>query len=164
MPRVFSHENKNGSPAAALWLTTGLIQVFLLVTLVSQDTYLGLIKLAASCVLVPYLLCALFGVKTQWQARCKSSGDADAAVKKGHRQGMMVAVLASFYAVWLLYAAGLGLVLKSTLLYALGIGFYAWARIEQQKKFGSGWEWFLAMLLVVGAVVGGYEWYLSPAL
>ncbi|CAA0097190.1 Arginine/ornithine antiporter [BD1-7 clade bacterium] len=122
MPRIFAKENKNASPAPVLWLTNGLIQVFLVITFFSQDTYLGLVKLATSCVLVPYLLCALYAVKLHVQEPDNN--------RRRQFSRCAVAIGASLYAVWILYAAGAELLLQSTLLYALGIGFYVWAKRE----------------------------------
>ena len=41
MPELFGRENAHGSPAAALWLTNGCIQVVLILTLFASSTYLG---------------------------------------------------------------------------------------------------------------------------
>jgi arginine:ornithine antiporter/lysine permease len=48
MPRFLSRENDHGVPANALWVTNGLVQLFLIVTLVSSATYQALISLATS--------------------------------------------------------------------------------------------------------------------
>ncbi len=41
MPTVFGRENAHGSPAAALWLTNGCVQVVLILTLFASSTYPG---------------------------------------------------------------------------------------------------------------------------
>lgn len=49
-------------PVNALWLVNGMIQLFLLITLFSQGTYLSLIYLASSMILVPYLWSAVYAL------------------------------------------------------------------------------------------------------
>ncbi|MFH7376087.1 amino acid permease, partial [Pseudomonas syringae pv. tagetis] len=47
MPAFLGRENARGVPANALWLSNGLIQVFLLLVLVNSGSYTGLVLLAA---------------------------------------------------------------------------------------------------------------------
>ncbi|MGL6349104.1 MAG: basic amino acid/polyamine antiporter, partial [Aeromonas sp.] len=46
MPTWLARSNSNGVPGNALWLTTGMVQIFLLVTLFSKASYLALISLS----------------------------------------------------------------------------------------------------------------------
>ena len=62
MPEALGRENANGSPAAALWLTNGCVQVVLILTLFAESTYLGLVLLATSLILLPYLWSAAYQV------------------------------------------------------------------------------------------------------
>ena len=62
MPEVFGRENSYGSPAAALWLTNGCIQAVLILTLFAKSSYLGLVLLATSLILLPYLWSAAYQV------------------------------------------------------------------------------------------------------
>ncbi|WP_207816845.1 basic amino acid/polyamine antiporter, partial [Pseudomonas sp. 50_B] len=55
MPEFLRRENANHVPANALWLTNAMVQIFLVITLFSASTYLSLIYLATSMILVPYL-------------------------------------------------------------------------------------------------------------
>ncbi|WP_207938242.1 amino acid permease, partial [Pseudomonas sp. 51_B] len=48
MPRFLAKENANQVPANALWLTNAMVQIFLVITLFSNSTYLSLIYLATS--------------------------------------------------------------------------------------------------------------------
>ncbi len=62
MPAFLTKENANHAPVNALWLTNGMIQLFLLITLFSAGTYTSLIYLASSMILVPYLWSAAYAV------------------------------------------------------------------------------------------------------
>ncbi|MGP1667375.1 MAG: basic amino acid/polyamine antiporter, partial [Rhodanobacter sp.] len=66
MPVSLGVENTQGAPANALWLTNGCIQLFLLLTLYSSATYLALISLATSMILLPYLFSGLYALKLTW--------------------------------------------------------------------------------------------------
>gem|GEM_PF-629014 len=52
MPGALAVENNQGVPAHALWITNGCIQLFLLLTLYSSASYLALISLATSMILL----------------------------------------------------------------------------------------------------------------
>ncbi|MCF7751700.1 basic amino acid/polyamine antiporter [Bacillus subtilis subsp. subtilis] len=71
MPAFLARQNANEVPANALWLTNGLIQGFLLITLFSAGTYTSLVLLGASMALVPYLFSAAYGVLVAWRGLCR---------------------------------------------------------------------------------------------
>lgn len=50
LPKVFSIQNKNGSPAGALWITNSLVQIFLIITLFANSTYLALFYIASTAI------------------------------------------------------------------------------------------------------------------
>jgi arginine:ornithine antiporter / lysine permease len=150
VPKWFGHENAHGVPASALWITNGLVQLFLIITLVSNATYLALISLATSMILVPYLLSAVHAV-------------ASASAWKGYEAGeralrgrdLALGSVALVYCVWLLYAAGLKYLLLAALLYAPGALLFAWARREQGRPVFKGMEWALFIAFAVLAVAAG---------
>jgi arginine:ornithine antiporter / lysine permease len=101
LPKWLAQENTHGVPALALWITNGLVQLFLLITLLSNATYLALITLATSMILVPYLLSAVHAVAS-------AAGWKGYEAQDGATRGRDLAIggLALVYCVWLLYAAG----------------------------------------------------------
>ena len=60
MPKWLAQPNSKGVPANALWLTNGMVQLFLVLTLFSKASYLALISLSTAMILVPYLLRCLW--------------------------------------------------------------------------------------------------------
>jgi arginine:ornithine antiporter/lysine permease len=141
MPKWLAHPNRQGVPANALWLTNGMVQLFLLVTLFSEASYLALISLSTAMILVPYLFSAAYGLSVAWRG--------EGAQAAGHRSDSAVAALATLYCVWLLYAAGFKYLLLSALLYAPGVLLYAWAKRQRQERVFTAWEWAILAALVV---------------
>lgn len=150
MPKIFGTTNANGSPAASLWLTNGLIQLFLIITLFSSAGYLALLSLATSMILIPYLLCAGYALLVAKRGEGYAQGESS-----GKEFG--IATIASVYGIWLIYAAGLKYLFLSMVLYAPGLLFYLWARKERGEKAFTGPEAVLAALIVVAGLFAGYE-------
>jgi arginine:ornithine antiporter/lysine permease len=150
-PKMFAKVNKHQSPANALWLTNGLIQVLLLVTLYSSAGYLALLSLATSMVLIPYLLCGGYA----WMVALR--GDGYPAGDAARNRDMLIGVLATGYCVWLIYAAGIKYLFLSMILYTPGIVFYWWAKRERGEKPFNGFELALAVFI---AVMGGMACYM----
>jgi arginine:ornithine antiporter / lysine permease len=152
MPKLLARENAQGVPAAALWATNGLVQLFLILTLVSNATYLALISLATSMILLPYLFSAVHaGVSA-----ARGTGYAR------HEGGAMkrdtaLAGLATLYGLWLLYAAGFKYLLLAALLYAPGALLFAWARRELGSPVFKGAEWALFAALLVCAGIAAWS-------
>ncbi|MGE8215057.1 Arginine/ornithine antiporter [compost metagenome] len=158
MPAFLARQNANEVPANALWLTNGLIQVFLLITLFSASTYTSLVLLGASMALVPYLFSAAYGVQVAW----RGEGYADPAAPR--RRDLVVALLATAYAVWLVYAGGLAQVLLSALLYAPGMLLFALAKRQHGQPVFTPLERLIAaavLLVSAGAVWGLWQGSLS---
>ncbi|MBP5698757.1 MAG: arginine:agmatine antiporter, partial [Alphaproteobacteria bacterium] len=71
------------------------------------------------------------------------------------------AILASIYALWLIYAAGLNYLLMALVFMALGIPVYVYARHQNspnESAFSAG-ERFGAGILIVAALFGVYAMY-----
>jgi arginine:ornithine antiporter/lysine permease len=142
MPKWLGQQNAHGVPANALWLTNGLVQAFLVLTLVSRASYLALISLSTAMILLPYLFSALYGLVLAWR------GGGAAAVQQ--RGDTPVAALATVYCLWLLYAAGLKYLLLSALLYAPGAALYLLAKRQRaERAFSGGEKLLLAALLLL---------------
>lgn len=125
-PAYLKKTNKHGAPVNALWLTNGLIQVFLLTLLVSGKAYEFAFSLATSAILIPYLFSALYQVKITIQR----DGYKDLE-KKTRIKDLVIGIVASIYAVWLIYGAGMKYLLLTTILYAAGI--FVYYRVQKEN-------------------------------
>ena len=145
MSSFLGRENARAVPVNALWLTMGLVQLFLVWTYFNASTYTRLIHLASALILLPYLLSALFQVLVAVRDR-----------SRGRRFDLAVGVLGSAYGLWLLYAAGLVYLLYTTIFYLVGLPFYIWARREQEAKVFNTAEWGLVALFAAMSVYAVY--------
>lgn len=145
MPRWLAQANPQGVPANALWLTNGLIQLFLLLTVYAKASYLALISLSTVMILVPYLFSAAYGGWVAW----RMPGSAALPRQRSER---WITAGATLYCLWLLYAAGLSYLLLSALLYAPGAAVFVWARRQQGLRAFSGWEQALLVALLLLAL------------
>lgn len=113
-PRGLSRQNDRGAPAASLWLTNGCVQVCLILIWLTGSDYSTLLTIASEMILVPYLLVGAYLFKV-------TRGLNKPAVT-------LVAIGASAYGLWLLYASGPLHLLLSVVLYAPGIVLFLYAR------------------------------------
>jgi arginine:ornithine antiporter/lysine permease len=156
MPAWLARQNGRGVPDHALWLTNGMVQVFLILTLLSKASYLALISLSTAMILIPYLFSAIYGLKLAWQG----NADATAVAAGPHpKRDISITALAALYCAWLLYAAGLKYLLLSALLYAPGAAIYLLARKQRAERAFNGTERvILAVLLLVAAISAYLLW------
>ncbi|MFZ2988312.1 arginine-ornithine antiporter [Ideonella sp.] len=160
MPAWLAQQNDRGVPAHALWLTNGMVQIFLILTLYSKASYLALISLSTAMILLPYLFSAVYGLKLAWTGEGVKPGTAGTQGAERH-PGMDVPItaLAAVYCLWLLYAAGLKYLLLSALLYAPGAALYLLAKRQQkQTAFTTAERLVLLGLLVLAAASGWMLW------
>lgn len=147
MPKGLARQNLHAVPANALWLTSAMVQIFLLLTLVSQASYLALISLSTAMILLPYLFSAVYAVLIAVRGE-----GAAGSLRPMH---LPIAALASVYGVWLLYAAGPKYLLLSALLYAPGAAVFFWAKRERALRVFRPLEWALFAALCAGALWAG---------
>jgi arginine:ornithine antiporter/lysine permease len=150
MPKVFATENANKVPAAALWLTNIVVQLFVISTYFSSDAFALMLSLTSAMTLIPYLFVAAYGFKVS------KDGAAYASRPEGRQRDLIMACVAVFYTVFMIYAGGLKFLLLSAVLYAPGTALYIWARREQDKTVFQPVDWVVFVVAVVGAAVGVY--------
>ena len=121
MPRFLSRENAHGAPVPALLMAGGLVQLLLILLLFASNALDFMLDLTAALSLVPYLLAAGYALKLTitretHEDRRPLVGD------------MVIAIVATIYTLFLLYAAGWDHLLLSCILYAPAAILYWMAR------------------------------------
>jgi arginine:ornithine antiporter/lysine permease len=153
MPEFLRKENANHVPVNALWLTNAMVQLFLIITLFSASTYLSLIYLATSMILVPYLWSAAYALLLAVRGETYENDGGDRA------KDLLIGTIAVIYAVWLVYAGGTKYLLLSALLYAPGVILFAKAKRELNKPVFTNIEKLIFVVVILGAVVAAYGLY-----
>jgi arginine:ornithine antiporter/lysine permease len=148
MPKIFATENQNKVPAAALWMTNIVVQLFVISTYWSQDAFSLMLNLTSVMALIPFLLVAAYGVLLARR------GDAYEAVPNERTRDLTFASIAMIYTLFLIYAAGMKFLLLSAILYAPGSALYIWARREQDKTLFTPIEWIVFVVACIGAAIG----------
>ncbi|MFE5959220.1 basic amino acid/polyamine antiporter [Streptomyces rubiginosohelvolus] len=148
MPRFLRQSTAADVPENALLLTTCLSQIVLVVTLFSDDAFTFALDLTSALSLIPFLLAAAFALKVA--ARPERWG----AVGRSTRRELVIAVVATLYTAFLLYAAGPKFVLVSFILYAPATFLFVKSRREQGRRLFSPGEAVICAVSVIGAAIG----------
>jgi len=151
MPRFLKRSNAADVPVPALLITAIFVQVILIVTYFSQDAFNLALDLTSSLTLIPFFFVAGYALKLVL------TRDTYRSDSKGWGRDLTVAVLATIYTLYLLFAAGLKFVLLSFVIYAPATILFAMARREQGRRVFSGVElviFAVALLGAVAAIVG----------
>lgn len=153
MPEFLRKENANHVPANALWLSNGLIQLFLIITLFNASTYLSLLYLATSMILVPYFWSSAYAVLLAVRGETYENATGE------RNKDLLIAAISTLYAVWLVYAAGVQYLLLSALLYAPGAILFAKAKRELGQPIFTGLEKLIFVAVLIGAAIAAYGLY-----
>lgn len=146
MPRFLARTNAKGAPVPALVMAAGLVQLLLIALLFASDALDFMLDLTAALSLIPYLLAAAYALKLTVTRETYDGG-------KSLRTDALIAALATFYTLFLVYAAGPDKLLLSCILYAPGALLYIMARRERNLRVFRPFEAVLFAIIVVGAVV-----------
>lgn len=118
-PSIFLKTNQNGVPIASLWLTSIVVQISLIAVCFFDKNYTQLLLISSVMILLPYFLVSAFYLKE--------------SVKHKRSKHIWIAAVAVIYAAWLLYAAGVSLLLLSGCLYLLGLLVFFYSRFTHKK-------------------------------
>ena len=101
MPQVFATENQNKVPAAALWLTNIVVQLFVISTYWSQDAFTLMLSMTSVMTLIPFFLVALYGFLVA------KRGETNKTRPEERTRDLVIAGIAVIYTAFLIYAAGM---------------------------------------------------------
>ncbi len=146
--RAFGKSNKNGSPAVSLIITNILIQIFLLIVLLNESSYLAFYTIGASMIMLPYLLSALYYAKLTFSAGIRSSIDGGALVRE-----RIFALMGTLYGIWMIVSSGMVQVLITSILYAPGILVYMKGRREKDLFVFRRYEKNIAYIITALAIL-----------
>ena len=144
-PKEFAVENEHGVPSVSLWITSALMQLFILMVYFSNNAWNTMLSITGVMVLPAYFAsCAYL-----WKI-CED-GEYPQTVGIKRSTALISGIIGSVYALWLIYAAGLNYLLMAVIFMAAGIPVFVWARKQSaptQKTFGVG-ECALALFMVI---------------
>jgi len=149
MPRFLARQSAKDVPTSALLSSTVLAQVFLVLTLLSNDAFAFALNLTSALVLIPFLFVAAYLLKIA--VRGDGYAGLDGRVR---RRDVVLGALATLYVLFLLVAAGLTYVFVSFLIYAPATVFFAMARREQGRRVFSSRELVVFVASIAGAALG----------
>jgi arginine:ornithine antiporter/lysine permease len=148
MPALFGTENRNKVPAAALWLTNLVVQLFVISTYWSRDAFALMLNLTSVMNLIPFFLVAAYGLLLAKRGETFENSPDE------RRRNLILTGIAVIYTLFLIYSAGMKYLLLAAILYAPGTVLYFWARLEQKAKVFTPVEWIIFIAAVIGAAVG----------
>jgi arginine:ornithine antiporter / lysine permease len=146
MPQFLAKENANQVPSNALFMSSLLVQLVLVATLFSADAFTFALSLCSHLSLLPYLLSAAYLLKLVLTRETYAPTDAEL------RKDMLVAIFATIYSVFLVFAGGMKFLVLSFLIYAPGTLLYLKTRREQSKQVFTTAEWIVFAVFVAGAI------------
>ncbi|SDK70437.1 basic amino acid/polyamine antiporter [Microbulbifer yueqingensis] len=152
VPRVFSHENKNGVPSTALWLTNGLVQTFLVLTIFAEYAFELTLEMTSAMTLIPYLLVAAYGLKLTLSGESYSHDP-----PRLRQRETVFAAIGTLYAIFMIMAGGLEYVMLACILLAPATLLFVYARRERYETTFTVPEVLLFGAIALGALAGIYS-------
>lgn len=151
-PKAFAHENKHEAPNVSLWVTSALMQLFMLMVYFSNNAWNTMLSITGVMVLPAYFSCCAY----LWKI-CE-----DHEYPRGfyirRSEALISGIIGAIYALWLIYAAGLQYLLLAIIFMVFGIPFYVWACKENNpdKPAFSVGELIVSAVMIVMAIFAVY--------
>lgn len=151
-PKEFAKENDAQAPSVSLYVTSGLMQIFMLMVYFSGNAWNTMLSITSVMVLPAYFASAMY----LWKLCEDHEYPKNFYIARSY--ALLSGVLGAVYALWLIYAAGLSYLLMALIFMALGIPVYIHARRQSapdEPAFSTG-ERFAAVILVMAALFAIY--------
>ncbi|MCL2526446.1 MAG: basic amino acid/polyamine antiporter [Coriobacteriia bacterium] len=138
-PQAFAKLNKNETPVFSLVVSNLIVQFFLILVYFAYNAYEFGYTMASSAILFPYAFSAFFQVKFMLQEK---------TVTKGRALQIFIGALASVYAIWLLYGAGLEYMAFTCLLFVPALAVFIYYQYQKgSRPIMKAYEWVFAIIL-----------------
>jgi len=147
-PEAFAKLNKNETPIFSLIVSNLIVQFFLILVFFAYNAYEFGYTMASSAILFPYAFSAFFQVKYMLGAK---------EVSKGRILQIAIGSVASIYAIWLLYGAGLDYMAFTCLLFVPAVCVFAYHQWKKGvRPIMKVYEWAFALALSALGFLGLY--------
>lgn len=126
-PKFLLKGDGGDSLQPALLASSVIMQCFLFLVVMAEDVYLYALNITGLMVLPAYLFSGLFLVKI---ARTDyRNGLLTEHAKRGYAYGLTIGICCTVFCVWMLYAAGIDLLLQAVAFYLVGLPLYRKKRL-----------------------------------
>lgn len=145
-PKEFQKENAKKAPMFSLYVTSGLMQIFMLLVYFSNNAWNTMLSITSVMVLPAYFMSALY----LWKLCEDHEYPTNFYIRRS--MALMSAIVGAVYALWLIYAAGLNYLLMAIVFMALGIPVFYYARRQNfpnEQVFSAGERFGAGLLLIV---------------
>ncbi len=146
-PAAWGHEPREGVPRTAILITSAVLQIALIAVSVMGGGYYNIILMSGSMILIPYLLSAGYALRLVITGRRAGTAAGKA---------LLMTAISTIYAVWLIFAGGLGYLLMSAIFYALGVGVHWWTRRSKGQTAFARREGILAIVIIAAGAVAAW--------
>ncbi|MDE5796081.1 MAG: basic amino acid/polyamine antiporter [Muribaculaceae bacterium] len=128
-PRSFLRLNRHGMPAFGLFVSSVVMECFLIMVMVADDVYMAALVITGVMILPAYLSGGMYLFKLTLRPERLGLQTRRHVLRCRIVSGLCVA-----YCLWMIYAGGIKLFLFSSVFYLAGIGFYLKARHERRAE------------------------------
>jgi arginine:ornithine antiporter/lysine permease len=156
-PKEFQKENDKMAPSVSLYVTSGLMQVFMLLVYFSNNAWNTMLSITSVMVLPAYFMSTLY----LWKLCEDHEYPTNFYIRRS--VALISAIIGAIYALWLIYAAGLNYLLMAIVFMALGIPVFCYARRQSApdeaifsagERFGAGVLFIIALFAIYAMVSG----------
>ena len=150
-PSFITIENRKKAPVASLILSAAIIQILLIVVYFQSSTYQTLYTLATSAIMIPFVLSAMYCLKTSIHDNFIHENLVTPKV-------WIISILGTVYGFWMLFATGLDNVVISAFIFGPGFLVYLWSRLQARRKIFETKGDVASFVIILVALIVALIW------
>lgn len=128
-PPIFSKLSKSGIPSASIFIETLIIQLLIMIVYFYKNIYELLLYLNGTMIIMPYMVCALYLIKTS--IKCPRLVK---RAKYSWKKSLFIGIGTFTYMLYMIYSTKIKYIFITVLIYIIGIPLYLYSRRDCNKK------------------------------
>lgn len=131
-PKLFAKKNSKGAASSALWVSSGMMQLVILLVYFSHDAWLTLLAISAITVLPAYFLSSLY------LSKICLNGEYEQRQAKGKTIALVSSLIGALFCIFMAYASEIQYLAMTPLLITAGLPLY----FRAKEQGGLAWAHF----------------------
>ena len=144
-PKKFAQKNKNGSASVSLWVSSGVMQLVILLVYFSNHAWLAMLAISALTVLPAYLM------STAYLLKLCITGEYSKYTNKNSTITLIISLIGILFCLLMFYASEVKYLIMVPMLLTAGLPIFIWSRVKhfKDKPIFAQIELKILILLIV---------------
>lgn len=149
-PKEFAKKNKNGAASVSLWISSGFMQLIIILVYFSNHAWLAMLNISALTVLPAYLM------STAYLLKICITGEIKQYENGASTNAFITSLIGISFCIFMFYASEIKYLLMVPILLTIGLPLFILSRVQQKDSniiFSKYEKYLLYFLIIIDLII-----------